>query len=104
MKTTKLTIVMTPDEAFDIANALDFYITHEIESSGMSLESLKAYTLYTEIKLLEHFVDQCKYKLCVYDYNGKRNETKYEYVDDYVKALAKRRKAKAKAIKPEKDL
>ena len=104
MKTTKLTIVMTPDEAFDIANALDFYITHEIESSIMSIQSIVDYSIHTEIKLLEHFVEHCSYKLCVYENNGKYEETKYEYVDDYIKALAKKRKVKATAIKPKKDL
>ena len=94
---------MTPDEAFDIANALDFYIQHQIKLSMLSMDNIVTYTIPTEIKLLEHFVENCNYKLCVYDYNGNRTETNYEYVDDYIKALAKKRKAKAKAIKPEKD-
>ena len=80
MKTTKLTIVMTPDEAFNIANALDFYIKHEIESSMLSIESIIAYSISTEIKLLEHFVEHSSYKLCVYDYNGKYDETNYDTV------------------------
>jgi len=95
---------MTPDEAFDIANALDFYIQHQIESSMLTVESIVAYTIPTEIEILQHFVGYSSYKLCAPNCDGNYSQTNYDNVDDYIKALAKNRLVSSEVVKPEKDL
>jgi hypothetical protein len=89
METTKITIEMTPSEAFDLAYALEFYIRKDTEAITNPV-MFRFDDKEVERKLLQHFVSD-GYTLNFNDAWGLPN-TDYRDVDDWYKVLMTRRK------------
>jgi hypothetical protein len=90
MKTRKIILEITPDEAFDLAYAMENYITmciNEAKTVNMFLyEDFKS-----ECAILQHFVNE-GFNLYVHTQSIKDYEKPYRDVDEWYKALVKKRK------------
>lgn len=109
MKTTKITLEITPDEAFEIAYAIEWYIKDCVDSCvSVSLIDYMNDDAKTNLSILEHFVDS-GYVLSISRkefQSYKRYKTVKEFqshkyyktVDEWYKALVANKKKELKAV------
>ena len=90
MKTRKIILEITPNEAFELAYALEYYIS-DIIGKERHIGILTMDDMEAERKILQHFVDEGYY---IYIKTGsiKDYRNPVRDVDDWYKALVKKRK------------
>jgi hypothetical protein len=90
MKTRKIILEITPDEAFDLAYAMEEYIVNCVKEAR-SIKMLDFEDLESVRDILQYFVNE-GYHIYIKTGSMKDYEKPYRHVDEWYKALVKKRK------------
>ena len=91
MKTTHITLKLTPDELHDIAFAMEQYVT-SMAKSGADLDDVKG-----ELDILQHFINHHSYYLDIYSEPDIWNRQEFQDATEWYEALVEKYKKEKEA-------